>query len=255
MIRMRTIKPSLLCCLLALSIFILLSEHVPAENNAGAPQGFPMYTPPKRGAPDSRMGGATRQFPASSKDCIPSRTAWTDPSQQSEAPTLMILLPDHTALTTKESPILYWTLSEPLEEPVDLRIIRAGKTSAIVETRIRPPVDGGLHCLNLQDYDAALELDHEYLWSVSIRKQSPQGTILLKVWGVIQRVPVPDSLPEKLEQATPMEKAEILAREGLWCDVLEALAGQDVNSLEGLQREYLEHLMDQVSLPALPTQQ
>ena len=83
------------------------SKTQPADQNLKdqskkpeAPAPVPVYTPPKRGAPGGRIGGATRGI-------------------QREVFLLSVLAPDHSGFTTSEQPSLYWFISSSTSLPVE----------------------------------------------------------------------------------------------------------------------------------------
>ena len=62
------------------------------KRQSAAADDLPVYKPPQRGAPGGRVGGSSRG--------IGDRLL-----------TLSVLAPDHTGLTVREQPSLYWYLS------------------------------------------------------------------------------------------------------------------------------------------------
>ena len=73
---------------------------------------FFTYKPPKRGMPGGRIGGGTR-------------------GKTDGYPILTVLAPDHTGLTTKTRPVLYWYLSTATPKQIEFTLIlaREGKNS------------------------------------------------------------------------------------------------------------------------------
>lgn len=75
---------------------------VQPDGQSESAQPLPVYEPPLRGAPASRVGGASR-------------------SLNSIGVALNVLAPDHTGLTVREQPTFYWHLSDLTAAPWNLR--------------------------------------------------------------------------------------------------------------------------------------
>lgn len=159
------------------------------------------YTPPERGAPAARIGGASR----------------------GAATALEVLLPAHVAWTVSPQPVLYWFVSEPVTTPVEVTVGPHGAVTPVFSRRLEEPVPAGLHAVVLARDDVTLEPDTIYDLSVAILSGPDRPTVQHFARGSVQRVPLPDPLLERLAGTGPAAKAGLLAEAGLWVDGLRAL--------------------------------
>ena len=90
----------------------------------GTTVAVPIYKPPVRGAPGGRVGGGTRSG--------------------DQTFTLSVLAPNHTALTGKEQPDLYWYVSKPISTPIVFTLSNDG-AKPVVEQTLAPSFDVGIH--------------------------------------------------------------------------------------------------------------
>ncbi|MCP4044001.1 MAG: DUF928 domain-containing protein, partial [Gammaproteobacteria bacterium] len=84
---------------------------------------FPAYRPPRRGAPLVRVGGGTRGV-------------------EYKHPTLQVLAPEHTGLTTMAQPSLYWYVSGPTSIRFEFTIIDDDSIEPVMESVLKPPAKG-----------------------------------------------------------------------------------------------------------------
>jgi len=178
-------------------------ETIGGEKELKAPySGVPIYKPPMRGAPVGRIAGGTRGLLGESNFL------------------LCVLTPDHTALTTRAQPTLYFYMTRPIDHPVELTIIEEEGIEPILETRLPAYSRGGIQAIYLRDYGLVLEKDTVYRWFVTIILDPDHRSKDILAWGAIERIEVPSSLKAKLDGANEKERISLYAETGIWYDAL-----------------------------------
>jgi Domain of Unknown Function (DUF928) len=170
-----------------------------------APASVPVYTPPKRGAPGGRIGGGTR-------------------GTQREVFMLSVLAPDHSGLTTREQPSLYWFISSSTSLPVELTVMDPQGVQPILETRLPAPVAAGVHRIRLADYNVRLAPGAAYRWFVSVVPDSDRRSKDITAGGAIERVEMPEGLKAKVGQAAKSDLPSLYGEAGLWYDTVAAIS-------------------------------
>lgn len=186
----------------------------------------PVYQPPVRGAPASRIGGASRG---------------------AQVPLILeVLAPDRgVGLTRHTRPTVYWYVSTALTRPLEVTLIDDHAIKAQVETTVtaaRP----GIHALRL---DYPLEPGVEYRWSVAAVADPGQRAGDTLASGTIQHEPPPAALAARLDRASPRELPFLYAEHGYWYDAIAALSEQIATHPEDRQlRSWRAALLRQVGL-------
>jgi Domain of Unknown Function (DUF928) len=165
----------------------------------------PVYTPPKRGAPGGRIGGATRGI-------------------QREVFLLSVLAPDHSGFTTSEQPSLYWFISNPTSLPVELTVMDPQGVQPILETRLPSPVTAGVHQFRLSDFNVRLAQGAAYRWFVSVVPDADRRSKDITAGGAIERVEMPEGLKAKVAQAPKSDLPSLYGEAGLWYDTVAAIS-------------------------------
>ena len=174
---------------------------LPDVTRAEAQGTTPVYKPPLRGAPGGRVGGGTRGIPG-------------------ETIKLSVVAPDHTGLTTEESPTLYWFVSKATDLPVEVTVTDPDETSPVLELRLSGPSAAGVHKIALADHGVRLRPGVTYQWYVALVPDPQRRSRDILAGGTIQRVALADDVRAKLTQAQPAERPAIYAEAGLWYDAL-----------------------------------
>ena len=191
----------------------------------GALAGF-AYQPPMRGSASSgRIGGGTRG------------------TGDGPSVTLEVLAPDHAGLTVSAQPTLYWFVSQRIETDAELTIVDDTSVDPLLELKLTPPIEPGIHALSLQEHGIQLAPNVPYQWFVAVVVDPSQRSYDVIAGGEIERVAQPSDLANQL---TPQAYAEA----GIWYDALDGLSTQIGNSPNdtGL-RQQRAALLDQVGLP------
>jgi hypothetical protein len=163
----------------------------------------PVWVPRvRRGAPASRIGGATRS--------------------RNKAVTIRTLVPevDEAALTLAAQPQLYWHLSPRTTHPVNFTLLDPDATDPIVDTIIEGPFEAGIHVLSLADYGAQLEPGRNYEWFVAVVPDPNNRSADSVARGVIIRVADPE-LASQVASSEPDATTGLLAQSGIWYEALD----------------------------------
>jgi len=137
---------------------------------------------------------------------------------------LMVLAPDHTGLTVREQPTLYWYQSEPADVPFELTVIEDNVATPILQVRRPDAMKSGIHKLRLADYGVKLARGIEYEWVIALVVDDESRSKDVVASGLIQRVEPAASLSRRLTHASKQEIPFIYAEEGIWYDALQALS-------------------------------
>lgn len=165
----------------------------------------PVYKPPMRGAPASRVGGGSRGV-------------------GDDTPHLSVLAPDHTGLTTREQPALYWFVSKPAAAKLEVTVINEQVVVPALEKELAAPAASGIQRLRLTDVNVKLQLGVEYRWHVSLVLDSKQRSNDIIASGTIQRVEPSPELRERLKTLDWRELARVYAEEGIWYDAIDVIS-------------------------------
>jgi len=197
---------------------------------SSATAGVFAYKPPMRGAPAARIGGGTRG--------IGDMTL-----------VLVVLAPDHTGLTTKEQPTLYWYASEPVPAKLEVTLINDDDIDPALEEVIATPGKAGIQSIDLAKTGAKLELGKEYRWFVTVVADPGQRSNDVVASGTIQRIAPSEELKSEIAGADKNALAGIYAREGVWYDAIDSLNRMIDKSPDdsGLQKQRTA-LLEQVGL-------
>ena len=193
----------------------------------------PVYTPPKRGAPGGRVGGATRGI-------------------QREVFLVSALAPDHSGFTTSEQPSLYWFISGSTSFPVELTVMDPQGVKPILETRLPAPVTAGVHRIRLSDYNVRLAPGASYRWFVSVIPDADRRSKDIMAGGTIERIEMTEGLKAKLAQAPKSDLPSIYAEAGLWYDTVATISEQiEAAPQDQVIRDQRTALLSQVGLTGI----
>lgn len=231
---------------LALGLFVVTTVASAAETGATAPAktapghvnagsgeagGF-VYRPPMRGAPLARIGGGTRGIGDMTLE-------------------LVVLAPDHTGLTTKEQPTLYWYVSEPVSARLEVTVINDEAIDPALEEIVASPGHAGIQKIDLAKSGTRLEPGLEYRWFVSVVADPGQRSNDIVASGTIQRITPEGALKARIAGADERTLARVYAEEGVWYDAVDAISRLIENSPnDAVLREQRAALLEQVGLQA-----
>jgi hypothetical protein len=199
-----------------------------AQQDQAAPAGSISYRPPMRGAPASRVGGASRGIGDADLE-------------------LSVLAPDHTGLTTKSQPTLYWYLSKPANARLDVTVINDTDIDPLLEKVIGVPTSAGIQQLDLAEVGTKLEPGIEYRWFVSIIPDEEQRSNDIVASGTIEYTAPEAGLESRISTSDEVEQAAVFAENGVWYDAIDSLSraieqNPDDASLHALRAAMLEQV-------------
>jgi len=215
------------CCALLMAALAGLFSGAASSAQQGAGDG-PVYKLPMRGAPASRIGGATR-------------------GPGMDTPTVAVFAPDHTGLTTNPQPTLYWYLSKKAPVQVELTLLDDAGVNPLIEKTVKAPLEAGIHSLSLKEAGVKLSPGIEYRWHVALVFDPKMRSSDVTSSGTVKLVPAPETL--KAEVAGGAVTPAAYAAEGLWYDSIDALV-QRINAAPDDQKlkDQLDSLLSQVGL-------
>jgi hypothetical protein len=189
---------------------------------------LPMYTPPRRGAPKTRVGGGTRVIADAANP----------------ASVLTVLSPPQVGLTQQAQPTLYWFLSTDDPGPFEFVLTTPAAIAPLWRVRVEGPQTAGIHALSLRDQNVVLENGIEYQWSVAIVRDPQRRSRDLVTIGTLERVAGAATL-----QANDTDAVFALAAQGFWYDALQQVEELiEVADDDAMLREYRAALFDQADL-------
>jgi hypothetical protein len=187
-------------CFLAVTFFLPFPPDVSAQSDPEPP----VYKPPVRGAPASRVGGGSRGV-------------------GTELPRMYVLAPVDIGFTTKGKPDLYWFASEPSKAKVVLSIYTDDPAKPLLEQVLPPVSSPGIQRVRLADFPLELQPRVEYRWRVTMIDEARPARAVAS--GAIQRINVWPKLQARIQNqgSDILATANVYAEEGLWYDALEAI--------------------------------
>ncbi len=190
------------------------------------------YSPPLRGAPASRVGGGSRGVGETTLE-------------------LSVLAPDHTGLTTKSQPTLYWYISKPANARLDVTVINDEAIDPILENVVGTPKSAGIQQLDLATAGTKLEPGIEYRWFVSVTPDEEQRSNDVIASGTIQYDPPDADLESRIAKADHQTMASIYAENGVWYDAIDSISRAiQQNPGDATLRAQRAALLEQVGLTA-----
>jgi hypothetical protein len=201
------------------------------------------FSPPGAGKPDNSAGGASR----SSNQCAQDTA--------NGGPLAMALTPvNYQALTVAERPTFFVYVPETSARKVFFSLEGENKDSHY-QTTVAITGKAGIVSVSLPAEAKALETGKSYKWSFvimcgnALRPDSPV------VEGKIMRSALNPTLTSQLEKATPIERAALYGKGGIWYDTLATVAElrrsqPNDSTLEATWKQ----LLTSVGLDAIATQ-
>lgn len=163
------------------------------------------YKPPLRGTPGNRVGGGTR-------------------GTDRDMPVIVALVPDHTGLTTKGQPTLYWHLSNPTKYNIEFTLNDEQSIDPIIEVNIKDNGIQGFHAIRISDYNINLKQGVEYQWFVTVVRDQEQRSKDIIATGLVRRIEPSSTLNRLLNNADKGDMPYIFAEQGIWYDTLSSLS-------------------------------
>lgn len=194
------------------------------------------FTPPKRGAPITRIGGGTRG--------------------DNHRLILNVLAPEQTSWTSKTQPVLYWSISAPTTIEHELILNDDHSVKPLLAIHSSDPITAGIHKLQLAAHQIYLQAGIEYEWSVSLIHDPQQPSRNRVASATLTYVKASPELAMQVTNKSPLKAASLWAEHGYWYDTLESLSEPlEQNPNNQLLKRYRSTLLDQVGLSGADTHQ
>lgn len=194
------------CFLLSLAIGLPASASAMEAGSAGASAALPIYAPPLRGVPASRIGGGARGIGMS-------RLA------------LEVIAPDdHAGFTSLAQPRLYWYASEAVSAPIDFKLLAGDAEQPVVEQRLPAVTEPGIQTVALSSLGATLKPGVEYRWFVSVVIDATQRARYITAGGSIRLEDTKKPLRARLKKADERTAPLIYAQAGYFYDAIDGLS-------------------------------
>jgi len=203
---------------------------VQATSHSASAGGF-SYRPPMRGAPAARIGGGTRGIGDMTLE-------------------LVALAPDHTGLTTKAQPTLYWYVSKPVASRLEVTVINDQAIDPALEEEVKS--GAGIQSIDLAKAGVKLKPGVEYRWFVSAIADPDQRSNDVVASGTIERITPDAALKSKIAGADEGSRARVYAQAGVWYDTIDTLSRMIEKSPgNSALREQRAALLEQVGLKSV----
>ncbi len=191
----------------------------------------PVYQPPLRGTTaDGRIGGGTR-------------------GTGEQSVTISVLAPEHPGLTVSAQPRLYWYLSDTVNVPAELTVVDRRSVEPLLALTLTPPIEAGIHTLDLERQGVRLEPGVRYEWFVALVVDAEQRSHDIVAGGEIEFVAPEADLERKVANAGEDGGADVYAGAGIWYDAIDAVSMLVKRSPADLaHREHRAALLEQVGL-------
>jgi hypothetical protein len=202
-------------------ILLLALSFVATESNIATAENKSIYTtkkhqvtfePPQGSKPGQTVGGASRGGQCS-----------LDSMMLEDLPFTPLLPMDSKALTTESHPTLM--VYQPKTSATKALLSVKDATENYDYQAIMPISDrSGIISLTIPNDAPALEVNHEYQWSLVLMCDNQLRPDSPVVQGDVMRVAANSYLTDKLAQSDLLESAALYGKEGIWYDTLASLA-------------------------------
>ncbi len=196
----------------------------------------PVYQPPLRGTTaGGRIGGGTR-------------------GTGEQTITMSVLAPEHAGLTVRAQPRLYWYLSDTVNVAAELTVVDRRSADPLLDLTITPPIEAGIHALDLERQGIRLALDVRYEWFVALVVDAEQRSQDIVAGGEIEFVAPEADLARKVADAGKDGGASVYAGAGIWYDAIDSVSMLvEGDPADSVHREHRAALLDQVGLEHVAT--
>jgi len=156
-------------------------------------------------------------------DLKPRRVAGNMRGAVQSLPSVLVLTPDHLALTVSEQPTLLWFLSAPTRAPVEIALVDPRQSAPVLERTVSGE-RAGIQAFRLDEGSVRLERGIAYQWSVALVVDAAQRSRDVVTAGAVMRVEPSPAARDALAAGDAGRRAAVLAAEGIWYDALAALS-------------------------------
>lgn len=201
------------------------------------------FDPPGPGKPKDTAGGASRDGSQCSQDLV---------SQSSCVKPLMPATQD--GLTLAERPVFLVYVPQTSAKQVFFSLVDENNQH-IYQAKVPITGNSGILSFQLPDNAPALEIGKNYQWAFIIVGEQGLKPDSPVVQGAIKRIAADTTLKSQLANASPLERAALYGKAGIWVDTISTLAElrkaqpHDVNLAENWKE-----LLTSVGLEAIANQ-
>ena len=192
------------------------------------------------GLPVHRVGGGSRG------NCV------ADQGQ------LMALVPENSVgLTASTTPQLFFYVPETTQTHLIEFVVRNQQDELVYETLLKTTDRAGIIALELPAklQQAALNTNENYHWYLSMICNQQKRSHDIVVEGWLRRIEMEPAISQKLQNANPLEKANLYQQQGIWHDALSVVAqAQKTSSYPGSAQAKWTELLDALGLKELANQ-
>jgi hypothetical protein len=185
-------------------IIVALIALVLGAAPATQPDDDIIFKPPVPGAPKSRTGAGTR-------------------GDSGDLPMLTVLVPEQTAYTIREQPVLYWFISKPTSVRCEISIIDTSTLENVYEVAVNGISTAGMQKLDLAKEGVKLKPSVPYQWLVALVPDPAAPSKNVDAGGFVMRVPAPTSVAASSAGGAE-QKAAMYARQGIFVEALSELS-------------------------------
>ncbi|MEA5620746.1 DUF928 domain-containing protein [Cronbergia sp. UHCC 0137] len=196
----------------------VLAQSLPMEISIKFPKADNRGTPERTGAGGGRLINPAWPPPKATRgsSCFQLETG--------QLP-LTALMPtqDNLGQTISPTPTLYWYVPQTAAKSGGELVIMNDEGRITYKTRLKVADRSGIvqHTIPAT---AALEIGKSYQWYFTIICDSEDSSKNVFVSGTIKRTTLGSLLDNYLQQATPLQQAEIYAKNQIWIDTLNSVA-------------------------------
>ncbi|NEP10422.1 MAG: DUF928 domain-containing protein [Symploca sp. SIO2C1] len=166
--------------------------------------------PPEKGIPTQTVGGGTRgQCSLQQQDTKKPLTLLTPAAQE--------------GLTMAERPTFFFYVPETSAQKAEFTLISQDEEYGY-QTSFSLDSKGGVFKFQLPAEAAPLEVGKSYQWSVAMICNQQQRTEDIVAQGLIQRTEATPTLVTQLGSATPLQRAALYGKAGIWYDTVKTMA-------------------------------
>ena len=180
----------------------------PAKPAAPAKRSLLSYTPPKSAATGTRIDGDGGSRGSGDK-----------------LPSLYVLAPNHTALTTSEQPSLFWYQTGPAKTRFELTLTEPKNPKPLLKVST-DKADGGIHRVSLAKQNVTLKPGVSYKWTIAWVPDPANRSQDVIASGTIQCIKPDAKLTAALADAKGLDKAAVYAQHGIWYEALETVSNE-----------------------------
>lgn len=140
-------------------------------------------------------------------------------------PSLYVLAPNHTALTTHEQPSLFWYQTGPAKTRFELTLTEPKNPKPLLKVAT-DKADGGIHRVSLAKHGVSLKPGISYKWTIAWVPDPANRSQDVIASGAIRRIEPEAKLTAALADVKGIEKAAVYAQHGIWYEALETVSNE-----------------------------